>query len=238
MSESYNLNLPLIVPGQAQKHVTVNEALARLDALAQLRLVARGLNTPPASAVDGAAYGLGAAPSGAWAGQAGQIAIASNGGWSFVAPRLGWVAWDEASKGRAVFDGAAWVANAQSLQASGAATLGQIAEVSHVIGAGATSTTAAIIPQNAVVIGVTGRVTSAITGAGLTGWRLGVAGADNRYGAGLGLGLNAYALGVTGQPQAYYAPTPLVLSGEGGSFAGGEVLLAVHYMALQVPRAV
>ena len=71
MSETYNLKLPLILPGQAQKHVTVNEALAMLDAVAQLRLVARGVNTPPNSPVDGAAWDVGQSPTGLWAGQAG-----------------------------------------------------------------------------------------------------------------------------------------------------------------------
>ena len=33
MSDSLNLNLPYVEAAQAQKHVTVNEALSRLDAL-------------------------------------------------------------------------------------------------------------------------------------------------------------------------------------------------------------
>jgi hypothetical protein len=36
MTETANLALPLVQPAQAQKHVTVNEALARLDGLTQL----------------------------------------------------------------------------------------------------------------------------------------------------------------------------------------------------------
>lgn len=239
MSESYNLQLPFILPGQAQKHVTVNEALAKLDALAQLRLVARDVNTPPASPADGAAWGIGAAPTGAWAGQAGKIAIASNGAWAFVQPKQGWECWDEALKLRATYNGGGWIASASNTLASGAATLSHIAEITHTMTAGATNTTSAVIPQNAVVIGVTGRVKTALTGAGLTGWKLGVTGANNRYGAGLGTALNSYAHGITGQPQAYYAATPLLLTSEGANFAaGGQVILAVHYLQLKVPNAV
>ena len=40
MSETtVNLELPYILPSQAQKHVTHNEALQRLDALTQLCLL-------------------------------------------------------------------------------------------------------------------------------------------------------------------------------------------------------
>jgi hypothetical protein len=36
MSSTTNLSLPYLASGQAQKHVTVNESLQRLDALVQL----------------------------------------------------------------------------------------------------------------------------------------------------------------------------------------------------------
>ena len=39
MQTTPQFNLPLIQSGQAQKHITMNEALTRLDALAQLRLI-------------------------------------------------------------------------------------------------------------------------------------------------------------------------------------------------------
>ena len=40
MNETTQLKLPLLQPAQAQKHVTVNEALALLDQLALLDLLA------------------------------------------------------------------------------------------------------------------------------------------------------------------------------------------------------
>lgn len=238
MSETYNLQLPLIQPGQAQKHVTVNEALARLDATAQLRLVALGVLAPPAAPVDGAAWAIGAAPTGDWYGHGGEVAIFANGGWVFVAPKVGWRCWVEALGNEAVFDGQSWVSNAAVVMETGASSLGRIAQLDHVITAGTTTTTVNAIPQNAVVLGVTGRVVQAITGSGITGWQLGVAGSANRYGSGLGLAVNSYALGLTGQPQCYYADTQLILTAEGGSFAGGMVRLAVHYATIIPPRPV
>lgn len=89
---SANLSLPFIQPSQAQKHVTHNEAIARLDVLTQLAVVAFDAVTPPATPADGATYALGAAPEGAWAGQGGTIAAFLNGGWVFITPRAGWIA--------------------------------------------------------------------------------------------------------------------------------------------------
>lgn len=47
------LELPLILPSQAQKHVTHNEALLRLDGLVQLVLEGLEATTPPAVALAG-----------------------------------------------------------------------------------------------------------------------------------------------------------------------------------------
>ena len=94
------------------------------------------------------------------------------------------------------------------------------------------------IPNQAQVIGVTGRVVSALAGPGLTGWRIGVAGSDNRYGSGLGSEVNSYLVGLSGAPVTYYAPTPLLITAEGGSFASGQIRLAVHVLCLIPPRSV
>jgi hypothetical protein len=237
MSRTAQLALPLVLPAQAQKHVTINEALARLDAVAQLRVVSSQVATPPASAVDGAGYVVPAGATGAWAGKAGQVAVWCNGGWIFLVPKAGWRAWDEGAGGSRMFDGVRWVADAVAVSAGGAATALRILELEHAVTAGATNLTAVSIPAQAQVIGVTGRVTTAITGS-LSGWRVGVAGSDNRYGSGLGTGANSYLIGLSGAPVTYYAPTPLLISAEGGSFAAGAVRLAVHLVELVPPREV
>ncbi len=237
MAETYNFEMPLLDAAQAQKHVTVNEAIARADAVAQMRLVARDVTTPPV-ALNGAAYGVGAGASGDWSGQDGNLAVQANGGWVFLTPKTGWRGWDESTGEALVFDGVDWQADAVVVSAGGAGTYWRIAEIDHVISAGASSTTVDIIPNGAQVIGVTGRVISAISGTGVSSWRLGVPGADNRYGSGLGLLLNSWANGLSGQPQTYYADTPLLLSADAGTFDGGTVRLCVHYVALGVPRAV
>lgn len=56
MEESENLSLPYIMPSQAQKHVTHNEAVRMLDALVQLSVADTALVSPPAEPVPGARY--------------------------------------------------------------------------------------------------------------------------------------------------------------------------------------
>lgn len=86
--------LPYLQAAQAQKHVTHNEALQRLDALTQLCLRQRTSNSPPAQPAAGDLYGIGSTPSGAWAGQAGAIAYWTGTSWLFLQPQEGWRAWD------------------------------------------------------------------------------------------------------------------------------------------------
>lgn len=237
MAETSQFGLPLLAAAQAQKHVTVNEALSVVDAVAQLRLQSATLATPPATPVAGDAYAVAAGATGAWFGEDGKIAVATNGSWRFVVPKPGWQAFNVETGSNHLFDGTAWLDSTVAATLNGTATIQQIAEFDHSLTAGATSTTSFFIPQYSVVTGVTGRITTAFGGS-TTSWDLGVAGAVNRYGSGYGVALNSYALGLTGTPTAYYADTPLVLTASGGSFASGEIRLAIHYTQLVPPRAV
>src|SRR5690606_7147222 len=100
--------------------------------------------------------------------------------------------------------GAGWVADAVAVSPRGAGTQMRVLEFDHAVTAGASNLTAVQIPAQAQVTGVTGRVIGAMTGAGLTGWRVGVDGSDNRYGSGLGIELNSYLRGLSGAPVTYY----------------------------------
>jgi len=93
MDRTDNLDLPYILPSQAQKHVTHNEALALLDAQVQLAVLDRGLSTPPGSPSAGARYIVASPGSGGWAGRDNAVAIFRDGAWFFVEPKPGWLAW-------------------------------------------------------------------------------------------------------------------------------------------------
>jgi len=109
MSDTTRLKLPLIAAQQAQKHVTHNESLLKLDVLVQASVLDRDLNTQPASPAEGDAYIVAASASSDWAGQEGNIAAWQNGGWVFHAPSEGWKVWVADEDTLYVHDGTAWV---------------------------------------------------------------------------------------------------------------------------------
>ncbi|MEM0898832.1 MAG: DUF2793 domain-containing protein [Pseudomonadota bacterium] len=116
---SENLSLPYIMPAQAQKHVTHNEAIRMLDALVQLAFSTMGENTPPANPVAGERHWTGTAPINEWLGKPNQIAAWQDGFWAFLEPKPGWLARDLSNRLLLCFDGSTWVeavASPSSLQ--------------------------------------------------------------------------------------------------------------------------
>ncbi|WP_299938562.1 DUF2793 domain-containing protein [uncultured Pelagimonas sp.] len=87
------LGLPLIAAGQAQKHVTHNEALRLLDAQVQLSVLSKLETSPPVSAGDGNAYIVATGATGDWLGHDNQIAVLQAGQWIFFVPGEGWIAY-------------------------------------------------------------------------------------------------------------------------------------------------
>lgn len=103
------LGMPMLQPGQAQKELYHNEALALIDLALHATVTAVGLNTPPASPTPGAGWIVGAAPTGAWAGAAHQLVGWTAGGWRFVVPTEGLTVWSLADGLEARFVGGSWV---------------------------------------------------------------------------------------------------------------------------------
>ena len=83
MFDTRHLGLPLIAAGQAQKHVTHNEALALVDALLQLGIISRSLAVPPLSPEEGDRYLVAASAMGDWSGHEGELAFFIDGVWRF-----------------------------------------------------------------------------------------------------------------------------------------------------------
>lgn len=102
------LDMPYILPQQAQAHVTHNEAIRTLDALVQLTLLDRDLTSPPGDPAPGDSYIVGAGAADAWEAHDGKIATWQDGLWWFSCPLAGWHGWlaDEALF--VMWDGAAW----------------------------------------------------------------------------------------------------------------------------------
>ncbi|RYF11449.1 MAG: DUF2793 domain-containing protein [Oxalobacteraceae bacterium] len=54
--QTARLGLPYLAAGQMQKHLTMNEALTRLDALVQMRVASRTTASQPSAPADGDLY--------------------------------------------------------------------------------------------------------------------------------------------------------------------------------------
>ncbi len=93
MDKSDNLELPYIMPNQAQKHVTHNEAIRYLDALVQISVESRTLTSPPTQPVDGSRYIIAGNAQGEWENKSNQLASFQDGAWAYFQPKTGWLAW-------------------------------------------------------------------------------------------------------------------------------------------------
>jgi len=107
MTNTNNLNIPLVVQSQAQKEVTINQAISMLEALQNRGVADKDLSVPPTSPVEGAAYIVAASPTGAWSGKAKNIAY-YNSGWKFIAPNEGLIVWVNDEDRLYCFDGTNW----------------------------------------------------------------------------------------------------------------------------------
>jgi Protein of unknown function (DUF2793) len=104
MADTPNLVLPYLAANQSQKHVTVNEALRRLDALVQITVQSAALAAPPGSPTEGQRWIIAVGATGVWAGQSGKIAAWQDGAWAFYAPLDGWTAVDVSTDTLLVFN--------------------------------------------------------------------------------------------------------------------------------------
>lgn len=105
--ETANLALPYILSAQAQKHVTHNEALRRLDGMVQL-VIQTETSTPPGSPTEGQCFAVATSPTGAWSGKSGKLALFEDGAWTFLTPRAGWIGWFVGASRQKIWLGAAW----------------------------------------------------------------------------------------------------------------------------------
>lgn len=225
----------LVSASQAQKHVTVNNALTRLDALVQLSVLDRGLSTPPGSPSEGDRYIVASSPTGDWTGWANRIALYTSGAWVSFTPNTGWQCFVEDEAILMYYNGSSWVnltavtnLSAQVAGSFGGATGIAVAEEELTLsGSSVTASGNGRFPDRAIMLGVSTRVTQVVTG--VPSWGCGISGEATKFGGSLGLTLGSTNKGVIG-PTAVYALTPVVLTPTSGTFSGGKVRVAIHYL--------
>ena len=244
---SPNLALPLLSTAQAQKHVTVNDAISRLDGLVQLSVKDRNLTAPPASPAEGEQYIVATGGANAWSGWDSDVVLFTGGAWVRHSPQEGWRVWVEDESVLLVRSGGAWVtldaalnllvraAAVEVAKGPSGAAIGVHVEEELLSGlAGATATSSIAIPDRAIVLAVSTRTVTTITGA--TSYDCGIAGEPAKFGGSLGVATGSTNVGVIG-PQAFYAPATIVLTANGGDFVGGDVRIAIQYLLPTVPTA-
>lgn len=259
MADTNRLVLPLLAAAQAQKHVTVNEALKLLDAIVQAGVIDKDLTAPPGGESEGDIYIVGASATGAWAGQDDDLAIYQDGAWVFVTPLNGFIAFVADESTLYVYDSgwtslASLLGGASYLPLSGGTLTGALdvggrvssqtdngaqtgtfcVEEELTLLSGATATTTITFPNQCLILGASVRVTEAITGA--TSFDCGDGSTANRFGGSLGVSLGSTNQGTIG-PAGNYSNTPVTLTANGGNFTGGSVRVALHYMVNQPPQS-
>lgn len=107
MANTTHLGITLVEQSQAQKEITVNQALTRLDAVLNTGAISKNLNTPPGSPASGDLYIVGPSPTGAWAGQAGKITYFDQV-WKFITPNEGMNLWVNEDDVAYAYNGVIW----------------------------------------------------------------------------------------------------------------------------------
>lgn len=113
--------LPFLIPGQAQKEVTVNEAFARIDSLLSLS-VAGVSASPPPDPYEGEAWLVSSGATGVWEGQVDKVAACVGSAWQFYSPHPGMQLLNEQT-GQYLYYFQAWQASQEPPSPSGGGTV-------------------------------------------------------------------------------------------------------------------
>jgi len=103
---------------------------------------------------------------------------------------------------------------------------------------GATATATNLIPNGAIVLGVTTRVITAVTGP--AGFDVGDGVDVDRWGNSLATGLNQTSASVdftSSTLQIFTAANDVVITSDGVDFTGGSIRVIVHYITLSAPSS-
>lgn len=228
------LNLPFILPSQAQKHVTVNESLSLIDGLVQMSLKDINISQAPELAQNGDAYMISSDPIGDWASFAGHIALWSEGQWLYVRPQDGWTAWIEPLNGLHVFDHGTWAPLAIQGR-SGQSVLDENGRLTSRLMPGldifsqltacplsATATqsqeSGAYIPSHHLLIGVRAVVSTALSDG--VKWSLGDGVTANKFATSMDAAVGVEALAFCDPPRVYWEDTPIRVTTNADNSAG------------------
>ncbi|MCA3695824.1 DUF2793 domain-containing protein [Aquidulcibacter sp.] len=109
--------LPLLLASQADKHVTLNEALLKLDQLLHLTVLSSTIAIQPAAPIPNARYILPTNATGpVWSSLPRQsVAVWDGEAWSCLTPKLGWIAYIEDLAELHIFRNGNWLETVATL---------------------------------------------------------------------------------------------------------------------------
>ena len=164
MTTTTHLGISLVEQSQAQKEVTINQALTRIDAILNTGAKSRSLATPPSSPASGDLYIVATSPTGDWAGQAGKLTY-FDAIWRFITPNMGLTLWVNDESVTVTHNGSVWLTNAVATKTGATYTLAAADNGGNLIFNNATAVTLTLpnnLPINfncAVIQGGAGQVT-------------------------------------------------------------------------------
>lgn len=231
MSATGRLGLPYIVTSQAQKEVTHNQGLDRLDAFVT-PVVADIADSPPGSPAVGDLYIVGSSASDDFTGHENELAQYQSGGWAFYSPFKWMDAVVESLDSRMTYDGSGWVPFGLIMKDTG-----EYLRVGHnqedvTVDSGSSKDTTIEIPSRSILLTVNVRVLTAVTGA--SSFDVGISGETSKFGGSIGIGQDSTNIGVIG-PTAFYSDTPVRLSANGSDFTGGVIRTTMQYLQPKGP---
>lgn len=115
MTATAHMGIVLVEQAQAQKEVTVNEALARIDAVLNTGALDKDLSAPPGSPAAGDVYIIATGATGDWAGHDGDIAYYDQL-WRFISPQEGMGLWVCDEDVPYTYRGALWAKSYEIMQ--------------------------------------------------------------------------------------------------------------------------
>lgn len=178
MTNTTHLGITLVEQSQAQKEVTVNQAITRIDAILNTGAKSRGSNTPPGSPANGDVHIVGSSPTSDWTGWANFIAYFDQT-WKFIIPKEGVTLWVNDEDTIYVYTGSFWMPQ-------------NTGNVSSFLNKFRNA------PMDVWQRGTSGTITAGAPGYTADGWVVSATGANVTWAQAAGRVFSAYSLKVTG----------------------------------------
>ncbi len=241
MSKTGRLGLPYILQGQAQKEVTHNQALNRLDVF--VNTVAEDIvDELSTEANDGDIYIV-----------RDKLAQYSSGSWTFYSPSDLMEVMLKSTRVKLIYDGDAWIPlgsiitdtpeeSAKNTDTSAPLSLitkdtGEYLRVGHfqedIKLLGKVVSTQNMLPDHSLVIAVNIRVLEEITGT--PSFAIGVKEDPSRYGDKLRSSKDTTNIGMTYHPITYYYDTPITITPNQMEFTEGVIRVTAQYLKTRGP---